>query len=238
MTSVNMLHQEIIIPSQLNPQTIGDLSKQINEAENRSIPFLILKGSDSVFCDGLDLKWVISNQHLNHYHEMLEYGYCLKKLQTGKFISIAVVNGSVSGGGMGIICAADYVIANESSTFSLPEGLLGLIPGMILPSLLNKLSPHNIKKMVFTGQKYSATLAHEWGIADQIVKNEEVQKAIDDAIKSMRSCKRNSVGDIKTLLYQSNYSKDELSEKGIQLLLTKLNEKEIKERLADLSEFL
>ena len=45
-------------------------------------------------------------------------------------------------------------------------------------------------------------------------------------------------GDIKTMLYNSNCSKDELSEKGMQLLLTKLNDPEIKERLTNLSEFL
>ena len=238
MTSVNTFQQEIIIPPFLNPKSIGYLSQQITKAENENVSFLILKGSDSVFCEGLDLKWVTDNQNQNYYKEMQEYASCLKKLQTGKFISIAVVSGSASGGGMGIVCAADHVIATESSSFSLPEGLLGLIPGMILPALLNKLNRTIIKKMVLTGQKYTATKALEWGIADEIVKTDGIQKAIENAVKSMRSCKRDAVGDIKTMLYNTNYSKDELSEKGMQLLLTKLNDAEIKERLTDLSEFL
>jgi enoyl-CoA hydratase/carnithine racemase len=238
MTSANILQQEIVIPPLLNPKSIGDLSKQITGAENNNISFLILKGSPTVFCDGLDIKWVSDSQNRDYYKEMQEYGACLKKLQTGKCISIAVVTGSVSGGGMGIVCSSDYVIAAETSLFSLPEGLLGLIPGMILPALFNKLSPDKIKKMVLTGQKYTAGIADKWGIADQVVKNEEMQKAIDDVIKSMRSCKRDAIGDIKTMLYNSHYSKDELSEKGMQLLLTKLNDAEIKERLLNLSEFL
>ncbi|HWY11136.1 MAG TPA: enoyl-CoA hydratase/isomerase family protein [Bacteroidia bacterium] len=238
MTAVNIFQQEIIIPPLLNPRSIGDLSQQITKAENENVSFLILKGSNSVFCEGLDLKWVTNNQNQDHYKDMQEYASCLKKLQTGKCISIAVVSGSVSGGGMGIVCASDHVIATESSLFSLPEGLLGLIPGMILPALLNKLSPDKIKKMVLTGLKYSAANALEFGIADEIVKNDETHKAIENAIKSMRSCKRDTVGDIKTMLYNSSYSKDELSEKGMQLLLTKLNNTEIKERLTNLSEFL
>ncbi len=238
MTSVNSFHQEIIIPPLLNPKSIGDLSQQITKAENENVSFLILKGSEKVFCDGLDLKWVTDNQNADHYKNMQEYASCLKKLQTGKFISIAVVSGSASGGGMGIVCACDHVIATESSSYSLPEGLLGLIPGMILPALLNKMNRTTIKKMVLTGQKYPAAKALEWGIADEIVKTDETHKALENAIKSMRSCKRDAVGDIKTMLYNTNYSKDELSEKGMQLLLTKLNDAEIKERLIDLSEFL
>ncbi len=238
MTSVNTFQREIIIPPLLNPKSIGDLSQQITKAENENVCFLILKGSDKVFCDGLDLKWVINNQSQNHYKEMQDYASCLKRLQSGKCISIAIVSGSASGGGMGIVCAADYVIATESGLFSLPEGLLGLIPGMILPALLNKLSRNKIKKMVLTGQKYPAKKAYEWGIVDEIVKYDETHMAIENAIKSMRSCKRDAVGDIKSMLYNSNYSKDELSERGMQLLLTKLNDSEIKERLTDLSEFL
>ena len=96
---------------------------------------------------------------------MQKYASFLKKIQTEKFISISLVCGSVSGGGLGIVCASDYVIVEDSSTFSLPEGLLGLIPGMILPSLLNRISPQQIKKMVFTGKKYPASFALDCGIA-------------------------------------------------------------------------
>jgi enoyl-CoA hydratase/carnithine racemase len=238
MSLANSLYKEIIIPQGLNPQSIGDLTKQLIEAEKEQIRFLVLKGSDAVFCNGLDLKWVAANAGGNYMKEMQEYGQFLKALQTGSFISIALVTGSVSGGGMGIVCACDYVIADETSTFSLPEGLLGLIPGMIMPSLLNRLSPQRIKKMVLTGQKYPVKTAYEWGIADEICKTAEFLQAIQQAINVMKSCKRDPVGNVKQLLYNSNTNKDELAQMGMNILAAKLNEPEISERLINLAEFM
>jgi len=234
----NPLFKEINIPPFLNPESIRELSKQISDSENSNIRFLILKGSKDIFCNGLDLKWVANNESGDYMKEMKEYGEFLKKLQTGKCISIAIVTGSASGGGMGIVCACDHVISIETATYSLPEGLLGLIPGMILPSLLNRLSTQRVKKMVLTGQRYSANTAVEWGIVDEVVKDTEIDAAITSAINSMRSCKKEPVGDIKKLLYSSQISKDELALEGMKILNIKLNQPDIRERLKDISEFL
>lgn len=232
------LYKEIQIPALLNPDSIRSLSEQITEAENSEARFLVLKGSAEIFCNGLDLKWVAANERGDYLPDMLEYGAFLKKLQTGKCISIAVVAGSASGGGMGIVCACDHVIATETALFSLPEGLLGLIPGMILPSLLNRISPLRIKKMVLTGQKYSAAKALEWDIADEVVKEEESEAAILKAMAGMKSCKKEPVGDIKKLLYTAHVDKDELASMGMNILNSRLNEPEIRERLQDILDFM
>ncbi len=238
MHSANSIYKEITIPPFLNPQSIGDLNKQIATAEKENVRFVVLKGTETIFCNGLDLKWVTNNQQQNNLKEMQEYGAFLKSLQTGKFISIAIVKGSASGGGMGIVCACDYVIAETQSTFSLPEGLLGLIPGMILPSLLNRLTTQQIKKMVFTGQKYSSEIAYEWSIVDEVIANEQIATALSRAISTMKSCKQQSVEDMKQLLYNSTINKDELALKGMQILSDRLKEEEIIERLTNLSEFM
>jgi enoyl-CoA hydratase/carnithine racemase len=230
--------KEISIPSFLNPESIRGLSNQLSEAEKDGTRFLILKGSETIFCNGLDLKWVAANANGDYVTEMQEYGEFLKKLQTGSFISIAVVKGAASGGGMGIVCACDHVIADEASTFALPEGLLGLIPGMIMPALLNRLSPQHIKKMVLTGKNYSIQNALQWGIADEVVKTAELENAIQVAINSMKSCKKDPVGDLKQLLYKANINKDELAQLGMNILAAKLNEPEISERLINLAEFM
>jgi len=230
--------KEINIPSFLNPQSIGELTKQLSEAENDGTRFIILKGSETIFCNGLDLKWVANNAGGNYMNEMQEYGAFLKKLQTGSFISIAVVTGAASGGGMGIVCACDHVIADEASTFALPEGLLGLIPGMIMPALLNRLSPQRIKKMVLTGTNYTSKIAHDWGIADDVVGKTGLEAATTKAISSMKNCKKDPVGDVKQLLYTANINKDELAQLGMNILAAKLNEPEISERLINLAEFM
>jgi len=235
MTSANPLYKEIKIPTVLNPGSINDLTTQLTDCEKENIRFVVLKGSDEIFCNGLDLAWV-ANSEGDHSADMQNYAVFLKKLQTGKFISIALVKGIVSGGGMGIVCACDHVIADESSSYSLPEGLLGLIPGMILPSLLNRLSPQHVKKMVLTGKKYASANALEYGVIDEITNDPE--KALNAAINSMRSCKPGAVADIKAILYSSHSAKDELAQTGINILKERLQEEEIKQRLKDISDFM
>ncbi len=234
----NPLIKEITIPTLLSPASIADLTKQLTVLEKEKARFIVLKGSDDVFCNGLDLRWVAHNQSGNYMKEMQEYGAFLKKLQTGKAVTIAVVKGKAAGGGMGVVCACDYVIANPTSEFSLPEGLLGLIPGMIMPALLNRLSPQHIKKMVLTGKAYSAEIAYQWGIVDEVITNDNLDTAITQAVNSMKSCKQGSVADIKEMLYVSQINKDELGQLGMNILSAKLNESDIKERLQDIADFI
>lgn len=232
------MFKEITIPPFLNPSSIQDLTLQLTEAEKEKTRFLILKGSDAVFCNGLDLKWVTKNTTGNYLPDMQVYSDFLKKLQMGSFISVALVQGAASGGGMGIVCACDYVIAHEASTFSLPEGLLGLIPGMIMPALLNRLSAQQIKKMVFSGQKYTSSIALAWGIADEVVKDTEMQAALSKALHTMKACKQEPIGILKELLYNTHLTKDELAKQGMHILAAKLSEPEISERLRNLADFM
>ncbi len=230
------MYQEINITNVLNPDSIKQILDQLERCEQENVRFVVLKGAEKVFCNGLDIAWVVNGEESKFAQAMNLYATCLKKLQVGKFISVALVNGTVAGGGMGLVCACDFVIAEESSTFSLPEGLLGLIPGMILPALLNRLSPQCIKKMVFTGKKYSASTAIEFGIVDEISNNHS--KALNNAVNTMRSCKTTAVGDIKEILYTFHSNNDELALQGMINLRAKLQDPEINQRLQDIAEML
>ena len=230
---------EIEVPPLLNPNSIDLLNQKLIEAEEKQVRFILLKGSEAVFCNGLDLRWVTENEDGNYMPHMQAYGAFLKKLQTGKFVSIAFVSGSAAGGGMGIVCACDYVIADSKSEFSLPEGLLGLIPGMILPALLNRLTPQQVKKMVLMGSKFSINTIKNWDLVEEFVSTkEEAEMGLSNVFDTYKSCKIDSVSAIKELVYKSNIDKDLLAQKGMDILIAKLNEPEISDRLKSIAEFM
>ena len=230
---------EIEVPSLLNPNSIAILNEKLKEAEAGNKRFVLLKGSETVFCNGLDLRWVTENKNGNYMPEIQAYADFLKKLQTGKFVAIALVSGSVAGGGMGIVCACDYVVADSQSQFSLPEGLLGLIPGMILPALLNRLTPLQVKKMVLMGGKFSMDTIKNWQLVEEFVTNEEEAKnALSFVFQNYKSCKMDAVTAIKKMVYKSNIDKDVLAKKGMDILIAKLNEEEVSDRLKSIAEFM
>lgn len=239
MTLANRNCLEIEVPPLLNPDSIDLLNQKLLKAEEKQVRFILLKGSETIFCNGLDLRWVTENEDGNYMPHMQAYGAFLKKLQTGKFVCIAIVSGSVAGGGMGIVCACDYVIADSKSEFSLPEGLLGLIPGMILPALLNRLTPLQAKKMVLMGSKFSMNAIRNWNLVEEFVSNkEEAEMALSNVFDAYKSCKPDSVSAIKELVYESNMDKDLLAQKGMDILIAKLNEPEISDRLKSIAEFM
>lgn len=230
---------EIEVPPLLNPDSIEFLNQKLVEAEEKQMRFVLLKGSETIFCNGLDLRWVTENADGDYMPHMQAYGAFLKKLQTGKFISIAYVRGSAAGGGMGIVCACDHVIAHSKSEFSLPEGLLGLIPGMILPALLHRLTALQVKKMVLMGGKFSMNTIKNWDLIDEFVSTtEEAQLALSNVLDTYRSCKMDSVAAIKELVYKSNIDKDLLAQTGMDILISKLNEPEISDRLKSIADFM
>jgi len=230
---------EIDVPPLLNPDSITLLNQKLKEAEDSNTRFIVLKGSETIFCNGLDLRWVSENKNGNYMPKIQAYGAFLKKLQTGKFVSIAYVRGSAAGGGMGIVCACDYVIADDTSQFSLPEGLLGLIPGMILPALLNRLTPLQVKKMVLMGGRFSMNTIKSWHLIDEFATTEEeAKKALAYVFDNYKACKIDSVAAIKKMVYKSNIDKDLLAQKGMDILIARLNETEISDRLKSIAEFL
>lgn len=232
------MHKTIQIPNVLNPESINDLNKQLSVLENEQARFIVLQGDEIIFCNGLDLRWVANNTTGNYSEGMQAYANFLKKLQTINAVTIAVVKGKASGGGMGVVCACDVVLATNKAEFSLPEGMFGLIPGMIMPALLNKMLPQHVKKMVLLPKTYSVEIAEKWGIVDEIISTENSEIKLNELIQSMKSCKQNSVGDIKTMLYNAAYSKDELAQTGMDILSERLNQEDIKERLQDIVAFM
>jgi polyketide biosynthesis enoyl-CoA hydratase PksH len=62
----------------------------------------------------------------------------LKRFTTCPRVIASVVDGRAVGGGVGLAAAGDFVFATPRSSFSLPEGLWGLLPACVLPFLIRR----------------------------------------------------------------------------------------------------
>ena len=82
---------------------------------------------------------------------------------------LASVDGRAIGGGMGIACACDWVVATERATFALPELLWGLMPAIIWPVLTDRMAPHVVRQWTLAAHSRSAVEAHAAGLVDDLV---------------------------------------------------------------------
>jgi 2-(1,2-epoxy-1,2-dihydrophenyl)acetyl-CoA isomerase len=88
---------------------------------------------------------------------------------------IAAVNGAVAGAGIGLLCAADLVIAAASARFTLAYTRVGLTPDggstFFLPRILGT---RRALELMLTNRTLSAAEALDWGLASEVVPDEQL----------------------------------------------------------------
>lgn len=106
--------------------------------------------------------------------------------------TIALVQGRALGGGFEAALSADYLIAEEQSTFGFPEIMFGLFPctgGMSL--LARRIGIHKAEQMLTTPRIYSATELFGLGLIDEICPQGEGTVTAEKFIR-MHSKKRSA----------------------------------------------
>ncbi len=81
-------------------------------------------------------------------------------------VTIALVDGAAVGGGMGLACCADIVIATPRARFALTETSLGLPPAQIAPYLVARLGERVARRLALTGARLDGAAAAAIGLAD------------------------------------------------------------------------
>ncbi len=112
---------------------------------------------------------------------------------------IAAVDGAAAGGGVGLVAAADLALATARATFGLPEVTLGLLPAMVFPVLLERLTPQRAR-MLALSPAVSAEEALALGLVDRVVADAgALQPALRGAIKHALRCNPRRVAELKAL---------------------------------------
>lgn len=175
----------------LNSEIMGALFAAIEETKKyEELRVIVIKGEGSVFCSGADVKNWEPNQ----------LQILLKSIAECSLPTIAEVNGACLGGGMGLICACDFVVAKSSTRFGFPEVRIGMIPAVILPYVSRKITLSKIRELFITGERFGNDKAHSLGILHH-------NKDINDLIHSIEQGAPEAQKNIKSLLNSNILSK-------------------------------
>ena len=155
-----------------------------------SIKVAIIMGAGRAFCSGSDLREV------GQYQGVAARRYLQLDFSTKNRIAactkpvIAALHGHVAGGGFEMALACDLRLVAENVLFSLPEIVLGTIPGS---GGLQRLPPivglGIAKEWALTGRRVNAQEAHRTGLANHVfpleaLKTEAVKYAQELAQRS------------------------------------------------------
>ena len=165
----------------LNGALLGELSQALDEiSADEDIRALVLTGAgDKSFVAGADITELATFNSLSAKSFAQKGHRIIHKLQQFPIAVIAAVNGFALGGGTEIAIACDFIYASENAKFGQPEINLGVIPGFGGTQRLPRLIGTNMaKELIFTGKMISAAEAHQLGLANRVVPQEQLMEEV------------------------------------------------------------
>lgn len=137
-------------------------------ARDVEVRSLVLRGAGGTFCAGGDIKGF--RTHLQATAETVarnnrRFGDVLIALDALPQVVVAVVEGMAMGGGVGLACIADVVLAAEDARFALSETSLGIVPAQIAPFVVRRIGLSQARRLALTGARPDGAAALAVGLA-------------------------------------------------------------------------
>ena len=128
-----------------------------------------------------------------------EFGHLLQALSALPQVLIAAVQGSAMGGGVGLVCCADHVLAATDAQFATPEVTLGIVPAQIALFVVRRLGDATARDWLLSGVRWSAAEALSAGLANA-VSDDDFEAALLQLLKRFALAAPGAVTQTKQLL--------------------------------------
>lgn len=173
----------------LDRATLGMLGDTLARcAADTTVRMLQLTGSGNAFCAGADLTEMQAQAQASE-EENLAHARILAKvlsaLDSFPKPTLARVNGDGYGGALGLIAACDIVIAVDSAKFAFTEVRLGIIPAVVSPFVLAKISESAALRYFLTAETMSAATLKHIGLAHETVPADELDATCSGIIDAI-----------------------------------------------------
>lgn len=155
----------------LNRALLGELACALEGvAADEAIRVLVLTGAGAKsFVAGADITEINRLNPLEAKFFARQGLATINRLGELPIPVIAAVNGFALGGGCEMALGCDFVYAEESAKFGLPEINLGIIPGFGgTQRLSRRIGIGRAKELIFTGRMLSAREALEMGLVNRV----------------------------------------------------------------------
>jgi len=164
-------------------QLIADLTGALQHVDkDPAVRAVVLTGSGSTFSAGADLNWMLGMARATELENRQDSLRLAKLMNTLNFLSkptIAKVNGSSYGGGVGLVACCDIAIGAEGAKFCLSEVKLGLVPAVISPYVISAIGERQARRYFLSAEVFSAEEAKRIGLLHDTAPGTELDAAVD-----------------------------------------------------------
>jgi len=191
---------------------VDELQAVLDQAEGDGTRVLVLRGAGGHFCSGADIRdmagarqrelsgdpWAVAA--INARFGRLCAGYARTGVAT-----VAVLEGAVMGGGLGLACVVDVALAGRSARLRLPETSLGLVPAQIATFLVERVGLSQARRLAVTGGTLTAAQAQAIGLVHEALDDgAELEAALASTLARILRCAPHAVAATKALMARAH----------------------------------
>lgn len=176
----------------ISPTMVAELFDALKKYDtDQNILVIVLTGAGSkAFCAGADFGEAMSPTAslLERHEDQRKFAELFKVIKGLQKPLLGRINGHALGGGLGLACSCDIVVAAEDCRFGTPEINVGLFPYVIMATLLRSASaPKKLIEMMLTGERLDAREAQQLGLVNHVVPREQLDAKVDEIAKKIIS---------------------------------------------------
>jgi 2-(1,2-epoxy-1,2-dihydrophenyl)acetyl-CoA isomerase len=193
----------------INPDMAADLAEAATQiAENTSVRAVLIAGNGANFTVGGDLAvfaGTAREQLPNQLRRMIDsYHLAIERLTSIDAPVVAAVRGGAGGGGLGLLYAADIVVAADDARFALGYGALGLTADggntWFLPRMVGM---RQAQQLFLLNRRLSAQEALAFGLVSRLAASDAVETEAAALAATLAAGPTRAYGAVRRMLRQS-----------------------------------
>ncbi|MFT5299888.1 MAG: methylglutaconyl-CoA hydratase [Mariniblastus sp.] len=190
----NALKREFI--EQLNSSVDSMLADE-------TLRVMIFEAEGAVFCAGMDLGEMQERAQADSGKQEWQrdsevFAELLLKIFRANVPTIAAMQGPALAGGVGLVLACDFIVANENAFVMLPEPARGITAAMVTPFLVHRIGAGPATQLLLSGQRMSAQRSSELGLVFAIAEPDQLAKSVNSLAESIMTGSKSALAITKT----------------------------------------
>jgi methylglutaconyl-CoA hydratase len=162
---------------------VADLTTEIGKLDrDAGVRCIVLTGQGSTFSAGADLNWMRGMARASEAENRADserLAALMRTLNTASKPTLARVNGSAYGGGVGLVACCDIAIVADTAKFGLTEVKLGLVPAVISPYVVAAIGARQARRLFITGEIFDAAYALRIGLVHETAPLDKLDEGVD-----------------------------------------------------------
>lgn len=172
--------------------------------KDRSLRAIVLRGAGGHFCAGGDIRDMAIARGSDRQTQAeinRSFGRLLEDAASQPQVLIAVMEGAVLGGGLGLASISDIAICVTECRFGLPETSLGVIPAQIAPFVVQRIGLTQARRLALTAARFNGTEALRLGLVHYCeADSEALEQRLQTTLSQVLQCAPDANARTKALL--------------------------------------